>query len=65
MWFAGNEDNMIGRITTTGEYTPFQEAPPQGTHTNTSAVALGSNGRIWFSETNAQKIGWLDACAAP
>ncbi|MGO9000081.1 MAG: hypothetical protein ACLQVI_42685 [Polyangiaceae bacterium] len=62
MWFAENEGlNAVGRITMSGVATSFPVG--SGGETNTSAVAIGPNGTVWFAETNSGKVGRIEVCA--
>ncbi|MBN1288729.1 MAG: hypothetical protein JXA49_03725 [Actinobacteria bacterium] len=54
LWYANNANNLICRMTITGavtEYTiPTANSQPAG-------LASGSNGDVWFTETNGNNIG--------
>ncbi|MGO8999650.1 MAG: Virginiamycin B lyase [Polyangiaceae bacterium] len=61
MWFAENEaENEIGRITMSGAVTTFPVG--SGGNTNTSGVALGPNGTVWYTETGNSMVGQITVC---
>ena len=54
LWFAENNGNKIGRVTTSGAFTeytlPTANSGPWG-------ITTGPDGGIWFTEYNTGKIG--------
>jgi virginiamycin B lyase len=55
LWFASNQSRLIGRITLAGNATTYTAAgiAPY-------CVALGSDGKIWFTDTAKVAIGRLN-----
>lgn len=54
LWFAEEDGNNIGRITTAGVVTEFA-IPTAGCQPG--AIAAGSDGALWFTEIDGSKIG--------
>jgi virginiamycin B lyase len=67
VWYA-ESDGKIGRLDTHGQITAFT-VPTEGSQP--VGVAVASDGKIWFTESQSGKIGRLDpatastTCAAP
>jgi len=54
LWFAAQDSNRIGRITTAGVVTQFT-VPTAGSQP--LAITSGSDGNLWFTEESGNKIG--------
>ncbi len=66
LWFAAS-DGTIGRLDSKGRLVTFT-VPTEGAYP--VGVAIGPDGRIWFTESAASRIGRLDpaatvSCTAP
>ncbi|HET9794303.1 MAG TPA: hypothetical protein VFS34_07560, partial [Thermoanaerobaculia bacterium] len=60
VWFA-TSDGTIGRLDPNGRLTTFT-VPTEGSYP--VGVAIGPDGKIWFTESEASRIGRLDPAAA-
>ena len=71
LWFTEALGNRIGRITTAGVITEFPLPTPEspallGIRTSGPiGIAKGPDGRMWFAEVFANKIGRFDPFAPP
>ncbi len=54
LWFTFEFDDLLGRITTDGQSITFVPVPSPNAHL---PRIVSSAGRLWFSETEAGKIG--------
>ena len=54
LWFAEENANKIGRITTAGVVTEFPIPTP---NSDTAEIVAGPDGSVWFMEFAANKIG--------
>ena len=62
VWFADAGRNVIGRIvTTTGFIQTFRVAIANA---GLAGIALGQDGNLWFTESNANKIGRFNPAGA-
>jgi len=66
LWFAAS-DGTIGRLDTKGKLTTVT-VPTEGAYP--AGIAIGPDGKIWFTESAASRIGRLDpaatvSCTAP
>jgi uncharacterized protein (TIGR03437 family) len=63
LWFAENQANKIGRITTSGSWSDYlvPSANFNGTWIDgPGPITLGPDGACWFIERTANKIGRID-----
>ncbi|HEY1249900.1 MAG TPA: virginiamycin B lyase [Thermoanaerobaculia bacterium] len=61
LWFTETtlfNENTIGRITTSGDFTEYP-LPDPGALIAASGIVAGPDGRIWFTQAGAQEIGTI------
>ncbi len=56
IWFAQEDGNKIGRISTTGTFTEFSLPTPDSRPRD---IVVGPDGNLWFTEAQANKIGMI------
>jgi streptogramin lyase len=61
LWFTQYGGNKISMITTGGTITEYPLPVP---NSRPGDIALGPDGRMWYVETESQKIGRIDPAAA-
>lgn len=63
LWFAGprvpntGPSDVVGRVTTGGQVTEFPLPSRQPEFLTLSSIATGSDGNLWFTESDANEIG--------
>jgi virginiamycin B lyase len=59
LWFTEDGGNRIGRLTTTGSYSEFANPGGAATVTQTSPMAAGVDGALWFASAgNVVRAGF-------
>jgi streptogramin lyase len=62
MWFAENQGNKIGRITTNGSITEFSTHLTAGSEPY--AIVAGPTNALWFTESGGNRIGKITTAGA-